>query len=136
LLRATLVNSGERLASATPIPGNCQGWGRVLLDNALYFAPETRQLWVKDETAGFAQGSANETQTFKFTVQANAAPFKATLAWTDYPSTPAAIPRINNDLDLEVMGPGGTYFGNVFTAGQSTTGGTPDRLNTLEQDVL
>jgi MYXO-CTERM domain-containing protein len=136
LIRGTLVNSGERVTSATSIPSNCQGWGRVLLDNTLYFAPEIKQLWVKDDAAGFAQGSVNETQTFKFTVHPTATPFKATLAWTDFPSTPAALPHINNDLDLEVVGPGGTYLGNVFAAGQSTTGGNPDRLNTLEQVVL
>lgn len=136
LIRATIINSGARVTSATPIPGNCQGWGRVTLDDTLYFPNDLRKLWVKDETTGFAQGSTNETQVFKFNVKATATPFKATLAWTDFPSTPAAMPHINNDLDLEVVGPGGTYLGNVFTAGQSTTGGTPDRLNTVEQVVL
>lgn len=136
LIRATLVNSGERLPNATAIPGNCQGWGRVLLDNALYLAPEVRRLWVKDENVGFAQNSTNETQTFTFTVNAATTPFKVTLAWTDFPSTPAAMPHLNNDLDLEVTGPGGAYLGNVFATGQSTTGGNPDRLNTLEQVVL
>jgi MYXO-CTERM domain-containing protein len=118
------------------MPGNCQGWGRATLDDTLYFAPQTRQLWVKDETAGFAQGSTNETQAFKFTVHGAAMSLKATLAWTDYPSTPAAMPHINNDIDLEVVGPGGTYLGNVFSMGESTTGGNPDRLNTLEQVIL
>ena len=135
LLRASLVNSGNRLTTATPIPGNCQGWGRVLLDDTLFFTGDTRQLFVKDDTAGFPQGSTNETHTYNFSVVAGSA-FKATLAWTDFPSTPAAMPHINNDIDLEVTGPGGTYFGNVFTAGQSTTGGTADRINTLEQVVL
>ena len=45
--------------------------------------------------------------------------------WTDFPSTPAANPHLNNDLDLEVVGPGGTFLGNVFSGGQSTTGGSP-----------
>ncbi len=136
LIRATMINSGARVTNATPIPGNCQGWGRVTLDDTLYFPNDVRKLWVKDETTGFAQGSTNETQVFKFNVGAAVTPFKATLAWTDYPSTPAAMPHINNDLDLEVVGPGGTYLGNVFTAGQSTTGGMADRINTVEQVVL
>ena len=135
LLRASLVNSGNRLSTATPIPGNCQGWGRVLLDDTLFFTGDARKLFAKDDTTGFAQGSTNETHTYNFSVGTGMA-FKATLAWTDFPSTPAAMPHINNDIDLEVTGPGGTYFGNVFTAGQSTTGGAADRINTLEQVVL
>lgn len=136
LLRASIVNSGANVTNALSMPGNCQGWGRVTLDDTLYFANDARHLWVKDDGTGFAQGSTNETQMFQFTVQSNTLPFKATLAWTDYPSTPAALPHINNDIDLEVVGPGGTYLGNVFNQGQSTTGGMPDRLNTLEQVIV
>ena len=56
--------------------------------------------------------------------------------WTDFPSTPAANPHLNDDLDLEVSGPGGTFLGNVFSGGQSATGGSPDRRNTVEQVLL
>ncbi|MEO7796066.1 MAG: S8 family serine peptidase [Thermoanaerobaculia bacterium] len=135
LLRSTLVNSGETMSGAGAIPGNCQGWGRVLLDNALQFGNENRRLWVRDDNGGFASGSTNEDRTFTFTVAAGQ-PFKATLAWTDFPSTPAANPHLNNDLDLVVTGPGGTYRGNAFASGQSTTGGSADRRNTLEQVLL
>ena len=41
--------------------------------------------------------------------------------------------NLNNDLDLEVTGPSGTFLGNVFTNSQSTTGGTADRRNNVEQ---
>src|SRR5262249_5711971 len=72
---------------------------------------------------------------------------KITLAWTDYPSTPDSpataptvndeaswnAPRLVNDLDLVVMGPSGTYLGNAFANGVSTTGGTADKRNNLEQ---
>ncbi len=135
LLRATLVNSGETMSGAGAIPGNCQGWGRVMLDNALQFGSESRKLWLRDDSTGFAAGSTNEDRSFTFTVAAGQ-PFKATLSWTDYPSTPAANPHLNNDLDLIVTGPGGTYRGNVFASGQSTTGGSADRRNTLEQVLL
>jgi hypothetical protein len=135
LMRATLVNSAQPMTGAPVIPGNCQGWGRVLLENALFFAGQTRKLWVKDNAAAFPTGSTNETRTFTFTV-ATGEPFKASLAWTDFPSTPAANPHINNDLDLTVTGPGGTFLGNVFSGGQSATGGSADRRNTLEQVLL
>lgn len=135
LLRATLVNSAQSMTGAGAIPGNCQGWGRVLLDNALYFPSEPRRLWVEDDAPAFPSGSTNQDRSFTFTVAAGQ-PFKATLAWTDFPSTPAANPHLNNDLDLLLTGPGGTYRGNVFASGQSTTGGSADRRNTLEQVFL
>lgn len=140
LLRATLVNSAENMTGGSPpiapIPSNCQGWGRVLLDNALYFSGDARKLWVRDNVGAFPNGSSNETRSYSFSVSSGQ-PFKATLGWTDFPSTPAASVNLVNDLDLEVMGPTGTLWrGNVFTGGASTTGGTGDRRNTLEQVLL
>jgi subtilase family protein len=136
LLRATLVNSAVNMTGTTVIPANCQGWGRVLLENALFFTGQTRKLWLTDTAAAFNTGSTNEDRTFTFTVGTGES-FKATLAWTDFPSTPAAAVNINNDLDLIVTGPTGTVWrGNVFSGGNSTTGGTADRKNTLEQVLL
>jgi hypothetical protein len=135
LLRATLVNSATSMTGATAIPSNCQGWGRVLLEDALFFPGQTRRLWVKDDAAAFPTGSSGETRSYTFTV-ATGQSLKATLAWTDFPSTPAANPHLVNDLDLTVTGPGGTWLGNVFSGGQSTTGGSADRRNTLEQVLL
>ena len=136
LLKATLVNSAINMTGTTVIPSNCQGWGRVLLENALFFTGQARKLWVKDNAAAFNTGSTNEDRTYTFSVTAGES-FKATLAWTDFPSTPAANPNINNDLDLIVTGPTGTIWrGNVFSGGASATGGAADRRNTLEQVLL
>jgi hypothetical protein len=136
LMRATLVNSAVSMTGTTAIPANCQGWGRVLLENALYFTGQSRKLWVNDTAAPFATGSTNESRTYTFSV-ATGESLKATLAWTDFPSTPAATPNIDNDLDLTVTGPTGTVWkGNVFSGGSSATGGSADRKNTLEQVLL
>jgi subtilisin family serine protease len=135
LVRATLVNSAQQMTVPPAVPGNCQGWGRVLLDNALFFPGDARRLWVKDDAIPFPNGSTGRNKVYRFTVGAGE-PFKVTLAWTDFPSTPAAMPHLNNDLDLIVTGPGGVYYGNVFAGGQSSTGGAPDRRNTLEQVLL
>jgi hypothetical protein len=135
LLRATLVNSAQNMTGTAAIPANCQGWGRVLLENALSFAPEARKLFAKEES-GFATGSTGQTITYSLLVDSSAEPFKVTLAWTDFPSTPAASPHLNNDLDLTVTGPGGTFLGNVFSGGVSAPGGGADRRNTLEQVLL
>src|SRR6185436_6115368 len=105
-------------------------------DNALYFNGQTRKLWVKDNAAAFNTGSTNEDRAFTFSVTAGES-FKATLAWTDFPSTPAAGSNLVNDLDLIVTGPTGTIWrGNVFSGGASATGGAADRRNTLEQVLL
>jgi subtilisin family serine protease len=136
LLRATLVSSAVNMAGAQAIPANCQGWGRVQLDRALYFAGQARKLWVKDDAPPFATGSAGQERTYSFKI-AGGEPLKVTLAWTDFPSTPAASVNLNNDLDLIVTGPAGTAWrGNVFAAGASAAGGDADRRNTLEQVLL
>jgi hypothetical protein len=136
LLRATLVNSAQNTTNTTAIPANCQGWGRVLLENALFFPGQSRRLWVEDDAPSFPTGSTNQDRSFTFTV-ATGQSFKVTLAWTDFPSTPAANPHLNNDLDLIVTNPAGTTLrGNVFSGGQSASGGSADRRNTLEQVLL
>lgn len=132
LIKATLINSGTQMSGEGNIPNNAQGWGRVLLDDAVYLAGDSRRLYLDDNAAGFPNGSSNETRTYQINVGAGQ-PFKATLVWTDYPSTPAAAFNLVNDLDLEVSGPDGTFRGNVFTGGQSATGGAADRRNNVEQ---
>jgi hypothetical protein len=134
LLKASLIGSAEIMISVpTPPPSNCQGWGRVLLDNVLAFDGDARRLWVEDDPAGFPLGAVGEERTFTLQVTTGAEPLRATLTWTDFPSTPAASVHLVNDLDLEVSGPGGTFLGNVFAFGESLPGGSADRVNTVEQ---
>ena len=132
LIKATLINSAAQMSGEGTIPNNNQGWGRVLLDDAVFLTGDNRRLFVDDNAAGFPNGSANETRTYQLNVGAGQ-PFKVTLVWTDYPSTPAAAFNLVNDIDLEVSGPDGSFRGNVFTGGQSSTGGSADRRNNVEQ---
>jgi hypothetical protein len=132
LVKATLINSAVEMSETGTIPGSGQGWGRPLLDNALHFAGEPRRLFADDNAAGFASGSSGQVRTYQLAVEAGQ-PLKVTLAWSDFPSTPAAAINLVNDLDLVVTGPDGTFRGNVFSSGQSTTGGAADRRNTVEQ---
>ncbi|MFN7976426.1 MAG: S8 family serine peptidase [Acidobacteriota bacterium] len=136
LVRATVVNSAQRMTGAGSLPGRCQGWGRILLDNALYFPGDARKIFATDDP-GFPTGSTS-SKDFLIDVVSGAVPFKVTLAWTDYPSTPAAMPHLVNDINLLVTAPDGTtmYKGNVFASNQSTTGGSYDARNTLEQVLL
>ncbi len=117
-------------------PNNHQGWGRVLLDNALYFLGDPKQLSIDDNTAGLSTGQSRQ---YQFNVTGSTQPFEVTLVWSDYPGTPGAGRAIVNDLDLLVTDPqGNQYKGNVFSGynpGQSAVGGAYDRLN-VEEGVL
>lgn len=134
LVKATLVNSATDLLdenndglndNANPIPNRHEGWGRVDLAAA---TSGTRQ-FVDGSTSLTTGGSA----TYTYSIGASGSPFRATLAWSDYPSTTSAAINLINDLDLVITAPDGTtYLGNVFAAGWSQTGGTADRTNNLE----
>jgi len=136
LIKATMLNSTQTMTGTGtgPVPNVCQGWGRVLLDDTLFFTGQARTLIVADDP-GFPLGGAGQTKTFTVQVAAGQA-LRTTLAWTDFPSTPAASVNLNNDLDLQVSGPSGTFLGNVFANSQSTTGGTADRRNNVEQVTI
>jgi subtilisin-like proprotein convertase family protein len=140
LLKAMLVNSAVSIqvdAEGHPItiPSDEQGWGRVLLDNALYFSGDARGLWVTDDAGDFVS-PADAPVIFQLQMQDTGEPLEVTLAWTDYPSTPAATTHLVNDLDLRVDGPSGGFWGNHFFQGVSKVGGAPDRLNNLEQVLI
>lgn len=130
LLKAVLLNGTRDIAS---MPNNNYGWGRIWLDNNLYFSNVANhrrlRVWSLPNSAGLATG---QTATYSINVPAGAE-LRVTLAWFDpYATLGAAVTLVNN-LDLEVLGPGGTYLGNVFSAGGSVTGGTADARNTVEQ---
>jgi hypothetical protein len=134
-MKAMLTNGTAMIATA---PSNNYGWGRIWLDNNLYFGDESgsRDLrsFARPQALGLATGEQHE-----YSVQVNAGQeFRATLAWFDPPGTPgAAGTALVNNLDLEVVQGANLYRGNVITgsgaSANSTTGGSADALNPLEQ---
>jgi len=129
LLKAALINGTAPIS--TNWPSHNVGWGRIWLENSLYFQGGTRGLrhWVRDNGAGLETG---DVDTFPVTVAAGEE-LRVTLTWFDPEAALAASPALVNDLDLVAVAPDGRqYLGNVFHAGQSATGGSPDRLNTVE----
>ena len=140
LLKAMLAASSMQMTGAGSCPAAdaffpniAQGWGRVNLDEALYFAGDTRKLFVVDHTAGIHTG---DTLEYVIRVGGTGARFRAMLAWSDAPASPGASPALVNNLDLQVTDPGNNvYRGNVRSscgAGQTVTGGSFDTLNTIE----
>jgi serine protease AprX len=133
LVKATLINSAHDLLDENndgvadnrfPIPNVHEGWGRV--DAAA----------ATDGTAEFIEGPVvvtSASHAYAYTVYAGSA-FKATLAWSDYPSSISVATNLVNDLDLVVEAPDGTiYRGNAFAGGWAVPDAdTPDRVNNVE----
>ena len=139
LIKATLVNGaanitpgqyGTGAAREIPAtaPNNVIGYGRVNLLHSLGLnANEELLFW--DNTSGLSAGA---TSTYAATVAqagGSGSQFAATLCWTDYPGTVGAGKELVNDLDLEVVAPGGTHYkGN----GKAIW----DRYNTCERVLI
>jgi hypothetical protein len=160
LVKASLVNGAERMrgwytgddsssnvraATDGQWPSAGQGFGRVNLDNSLYFANDPTNNWYRDvwrsSTDAFDAGSG-ATRSYQINVQPGA-PLDVTLAWTDAPNLlPAGTPSVVNNLDLTVSGPGGSYVGNNMNSranpgvavAETTAGpGAPDNVNNVER---
>jgi len=142
LLRAMLINGAVELSGAgayrtdAKYPNNDQGWGRINLDNVLYFSGDSRRSWVVDETWGLQTGQYME---YQFSVGAYV-PFEVTLVWTDPAGAAGCNPCLVNNLDLLVTDPFGLqYKGNVFSGmnpGASALGGQYDSRNVEEGALL
>jgi hypothetical protein len=127
-VKAVLVNAATD-AGSPDIPNNNEGFGRLLLDDGLFFDGDSRELRLEQD-GGLGTG---ETRSFVYEVDSSAEPFEVVLCWTDFPASQGAGVALVNDLDLRVIAPGGdVYLGNNLSGGQSTTGGSGDRRNVEE----
>jgi hypothetical protein len=144
LVKATMLLSTRNMTGSDTggaRPNADQGFGRLTLDDALWFAdePPSETLLVlddRDTTTGFT----GDGEQHAFTVTTGAtAPFKAMLVWTDAPGSTVADQALVNDLDLEVeLADGTLYTGNQgFVDGwTSSPSATHDRLNNKEAVFL
>lgn len=137
LIRAMLMNSCVDMTSVSGYPGVREGWGRLLLDNVLWFVGETRRTIAKDvpRARGLTTG---QMRTYYANVINSGTPLRITMSFTDYPAAVSASNAAVNDMDLEVVAPDGTiYKGNQIdtAAGQSITGGTADTKNSTEMVI-
>ncbi len=152
LVKGLLINGADILPTYT-YPGNGQGWGLANVSRSLLESPE-RKVWFHDGDAdrsirpegGVDDGAVrfdaartgrglltNESVTWRFEV-ADRSEFRVTLVWSDEPgASNNPIPALVNDLHLRLTAPNGTeYYGNVFAAAESVTGGANDTLNNVE----
>ena len=139
LLKAVLVNSAVNLTSELGFPGNEEGWGRVLLENGLYFAGDSRRLVVLGDVRNASGLGTAEQDAFAMQVTSSAEPLEITLAFTDPPAALLASQAPVNDLDLEAISPSGLlYRGNAFDSvlEHSATVGQADPRNNVETVLL
>ncbi|MAK77772.1 MAG: hypothetical protein CL992_00615 [Euryarchaeota archaeon] len=135
LMKAALIHGAEPTGSAT-VPNPAEGWGMINLEQSLSPTDSDGALdiWF-DDGRTLAPGSSS---VYSFSL-ADARDLEVTLVWTDGAGSVtanASVPRLVNDLDLIVTGPGSTYLGNHFSNGQSVTGGTGDVTNVVERIMI
>lgn len=134
LVKATLLNSAVDMTGVAGYPSNREGWGRVLLDNALYFEGEARTNIVRDARNNTEDAlSTGDVIEIPFTVTSNTQEVRVTLVFHDAPGALNAASAAVNNLDLEVENEFGVLvLGNVFSAGFSAPGGSADAINNVE----
>lgn len=159
LMKAIILNSGRNLSGrftasnfpisrSGPLPNYGQGWGRIALDDALFFAGDRRELKVLADIWNGATASESsrpapnaaittgQTHTYQLANVSNIEPLRITLAWADPRAAVGSIVALVNNLNLEVVAPDGTiYRGNVNFANawsQAANGASFDSRNPVE----
>jgi hypothetical protein len=136
LVKAALINSAVDMdntlsrseGGTTFVPNNDEGWGRVDLTELI---GAEREYDFTDQTSLLRTGQVFEK---RLVLASGDMPLKVTLAYTDVPGFPPAIPALVNDLDLEVISPSGIVFrGNQFIDGESAPNAPGfDSINNVE----
>lgn len=159
LVKAIILNSGRNMTGSNTasdgtggargsLPNFGQGWGRVALDDALYFSGDRRELKVLADiyngatTSDSARPAPNpairtsETHTYTIESVSTVEPLRVTLVWSDPRALTSASVALVNNLDLEVIDPqGAVYRGNAnFIDGYSQPAviGGVDNRNPVE----
>jgi subtilisin-like proprotein convertase family protein len=141
LVKAIMINGAQEITGTGTTggaPSQSQGWGRVHLDNALYFQGDDSRLWLHDGTAGLQTGAVVQHDL----AVAAGEPLVVTLVWHDAPAAVNANPHAVNRLRLEVQTPNGEVWTQKLPAGgglaspnplQSTTTSDYDDVNNVHQ---
>lgn len=129
LLRAMTMVSADPNVGYT-IPNSNVGWGRIDVDSVLFFAGNSRNLIIIDDTIGVTTG-VSITDSF---IVNSAIPLRVCMAWTDTAASSGANSTLVNNLHLELTAPSGTYYrGNQYSGGQSSSNPSSwDNINVEE----
>ncbi len=132
LIKAAIINTAQEmngnLTSGARPDGN-EGWGRVHLKSMLNTGVPMKYVNEQHEFSDPASILA-----FLGNVGDGTKPVRVSLVWTDPPGT--GNPALVNNLDLTVNVGGTIYRGNVFSGGNSTTGGAGSTVDNVENVFL
>ncbi|MGB7202495.1 MAG: S8 family serine peptidase, partial [Pyrinomonadaceae bacterium] len=134
LVKAAIINTAQEMTGVNvtaALPNGAEGWGRV---NTKFMLNTGVAMKHVNQTTAFSDPGNNIT--YAGTVADASKPIRISLVWTDPPGAANANPALVNNLDLTVILGANTYRGNVFTGGVSTTGGSADTLNNVENIFL
>ncbi|MBL1129252.1 MAG: hypothetical protein D8M54_12185, partial [Chloroflexi bacterium] len=126
MAKAMIVNGAVDMGTAD-IPNINEGWGRINITNII--SPSVLFVY-RDQVDMFT--ATGQQLVLNLGVADPTKPVRITLAWSDAPGAVGANPALVNNLNLTVVNNSNTYRGNVFSGGWSTTGGSYDNINNLE----
>jgi hypothetical protein len=130
LIKSLLLNGARDLGN--PGPDYRHGYGIMHLENSLRMM-ENHQYFGGTVNNGGMKDSV-------IAVPANTAQLKVLLYWHDPAATPLATKTLVNDLDLEVIGPGGTILPLVLNPSPATVNNNAvpgqDHINNSEQVLI
>ncbi|MDC8014931.1 S8 family serine peptidase [Tahibacter soli] len=123
LIKAILISGASTMTGtgASTSPGQSQGWGRIHLDNSLYFNGDASRLYIHDAPTGLATGGVD---THTITVVAGQ-PLNIALTWTDVAAAIGANPALVNALRLEVVAPNGDVWTQKLPSGVNVNNANP-----------
>ena len=140
LVKAVLAAGAFKMTGtgAGANPGQAQGFGRILLDDSLYFAGDASHLFIHDEPTGLQTGGVTE-----FTLNAlGSQRLTIVLTWSDVAGAINASPATVNSLRLEVQDPSGNVWTQKLPSGYNVNNANPtqstatsgyDTINTLQR---
>ncbi len=132
MLKALIVNAPRYLNgfnSGGSLPSITQGWGDANMGMLFDGTPR----FLLDQSRVF--GATGDAYSETFSISTTEKPVQISLVWSDAPGSTTGNAYVNN-LNLTVTAGGQTYKGNVFSGSLSTTGGTADVKNNVENVFL
>lgn len=132
LIKAAIINTAQEMngnLTSNVIPNGDEGWGRIHLKSMFNTGVPMKYVNEQHEFSNPASGLG-----FLGNVGDGTKPFRVSLVWTDPPGT--GNPALVNNLDLTVNVGGTIYRGNVFSGGNSTTGGAGSTVDNVENVFL
>jgi hypothetical protein len=132
LIKAAILNTAQEMTgvnTASAIPNGNEGWGRI---NMKYMFNTGVPIRYVNQTQTLS--NVGENAVYSGSVSDATKPFRVSLVWTDPPGV--GNPALVNNLDLTITVGANTYRGNVFTGGDSVTGGSNSTIDNVENVFL